>query len=73
MTTTFKVGDLVGLRYGPGGRGTVLDAVEGCPRCLLVYWHTPPNVGINPTLESEQTLTLARADGGSAENPGRPA
>lgn len=68
-----KIGDLVGLRDGAGWLGTVLDAVEGCSRRLLVYWHTPPNVGINPRLESEESLAFAQADGGSAENPGRAA
>ena len=67
--TTFKVGDLVGVQYGAGWRGTVLDDVEGCPRRLLVYWHTPPNVGINPRLESEESLAFAQADGGSGREP----
>ena len=68
-----KIGDLVGLRDGAGWLGTVSDAVEGCPRPLLVYWHTPQNVGINPRLESEESLAFAQADGGNAENPGRAA
>ena len=71
--TTFKVGDLVGVRYGMGWRGTVLDVVEGCPRRLLVYWHMPPNVGINPRLESEESLVFAQGEGESAENPSRAA
>jgi hypothetical protein len=68
-----KIGDPVTLRDGAGWLGTVLDTVDGCPRRLLVYWHTPPNVGINPRLESEECLAFAQADGGSAENPGRAA
>jgi len=71
--TSFKVGDLVGVRYGTGWRGTVLDVVEGSPRRLLVYWHMPPNVGFNPRLESEGSLAFAQAEGESAENPGRAA
>lgn len=58
---------------GQDGAGRSCDVVEGCPRCLLVYWHTPPNVGINPRLEGEESLAFAQADGGSAENQARAA
>ena len=46
--TSLKVGDLVELHPGTGQLGTVLDVVESDPRWLLVYWHTPPNICINP-------------------------
>jgi hypothetical protein len=71
--TNFKVGDLVGLRDGAGWLGTGLDAVENRPRWLLVYWHTPPNLCINPLLESEEFLALAVGGAGRAENAGRAA
>ena len=50
--TSLKVGDLVELHPGTGQLGTVLDVVESDPRWLLVYWHTPPNICINPLLEN---------------------
>lgn len=69
--TNFTVGDLVGLRDGPGWRGTVLDVVESRPRWLLVYWHTPSTLSLNPLLESEDLLAVA--DERSVEPAGRAA
>lgn len=71
--TSLQVGDLVELRYGARWLGTVLDVVEGRPRCLLVDWRTPPNVGINPLLESEEFLVLAVEDARKAERASRAA
>lgn len=68
----FKVGDLVGLRHGPGWLGTVLNVVENRPRWLLVEWHTP-DVCINPLLENEEFLTLAADDAQTAEHAGHAA
>jgi len=56
--TSLNAGDLVELHPGTGWLGTVLDVVESRPRWLLVYWHTPPNICINPLLENEEFLTL---------------
>jgi hypothetical protein len=69
--TSLQVGDLVELRYGARWLGTVLEVVESRPRWLLVYWHSPRNVGINPLLESEQFLTLRKGDEGRVEHAGR--
>src|SRR5437867_9889797 len=66
--TSLKVGDLVELHPGTGRLGTVLDVVESHPRWLLVYWHTPPNICINPLLENEEFLTLV---GRCKESPAR--
>ena len=60
--TSLKVGDLVELSAGTSRLGTVFDVVESCPRWLLVYWHAPPNICINPLLENEKFLRLAGAD-----------
>ena len=65
--SSLNVGDLVELHAGTGWLGTVLDVVEGRPRWLLVYWHTPPNLSINPLLENEELLTLALEDARRAE------
>ncbi len=59
---TLKVGDLVVLHLGTGWLGPVLDVVESCPRWVLVYWRTPPNICVNPLLENEEFLTLAVED-----------
>ena len=73
--TSLNVGDLVELHAGTGWLGTVLDVVESRPRWLLVYWHTPPNICINPLLENEEFLTLAgedaRSDADARAVPGR--
>jgi hypothetical protein len=50
-----------------------LDVVESRPRWLLVYWHMPPNVCMNPLLESEELLALAAEDARRAEHAGRAA
>ena len=47
------------FHLGTGWLGTVLDVVESRPRWLLAYWHTPPNICVNPLLENEEFLTLA--------------
>jgi hypothetical protein len=60
--TSINVGDLVELRYEAGWLGSVLDVVDGRPRCLLVYWYTPPKLCINPVLENEECLALAMRD-----------
>ena len=52
--------DLVELRDGAAWLGSVLDVVDGRPRCLLVYWYTPPKLCINPVLENEDCLAFSR-------------
>jgi hypothetical protein len=60
--TSINVGDLVERRDGAARLGSVLDVVDGRPRCLLVYWYTPPKLCINPALENEDCLALAVTD-----------
>ena len=60
--TSINIGDLVELRDGAACFGSVLDVVDGRPRCLLVYWYTAPKLCINPVLENEECLALAVTD-----------
>jgi hypothetical protein len=60
--TSINVGDLVELRDGAAWLGSVVDVVDGPPRCLLVYWYTPPKLCMNPVLENEACLALAVTD-----------
>src|SRR5262249_40136221 len=62
LMTSIDIGDLVELRDGAAWLGSVLDVVDGPPRCLLVYWYTPPKLCINPVLENEAWLALAMRD-----------
>ena len=71
--TSINVGDLVELRDGAGWLGSVLDVVGGGPRCLLVYWYTPPKLCINPVLENEECLALVVRDTGTVESARRAA
>jgi len=65
---SINIGDLVELRDGAAWLGSVLDVVDGRPRCLLVYWYTSPKVCINPVLENEECLALAVRDKGTVES-----
>jgi hypothetical protein len=71
--TSINVGDLVELRNGATWLGSVLDVVDGPPRCLLVYWYTPPKLCINPVLENEECLALAMRDDRRVESARRAA
>jgi len=67
------VGDLVELRDGAAWLGSVLDLVDGRPRCLLVYWYTPPKLCMNPVLENEECLAVALRDERTVESERRAA
>ena len=71
--TSINIGDLVDLRDRAAWLGSVLDVVDGRPCCLLVYWYTPPKLGINPVLENEECLALAVRDKGTVESARRTA
>ena len=71
--TSINVGDLVELRDGAAWLGSVLDVVNGPPRCFLVYWYTPPKLCINPVLENEECLAVAVRDERTVESARRAA
>jgi len=71
--TSINVGDLVELRDGATWLGSVLQVVDGPPRCLLVYWYMPPKLCINPVLENEECLAVAVRDNTTVESARRAA
>src|SRR5262245_35350046 len=66
LMTSINIGDLVELRDRAAWLGSVLDVVDGRPRCLLGYPYAPPKLCINPDLEHEESLALALTHGGGS-------